>query len=285
MPEQDVDRMTAVMFARPVVSAQGGIYDQSFLRRVQPLYDMHMGVENMGPLLYSLVRFAKPRHVLEVGAGYTSIFILQALHDNASELANCRRLQRVGEAKCGEMPWCVPDFLQSTAGDSGGVLHCVDDLSHEDTTAHLVQEAAQELGLGDHLRLHVGDAWKLHATMDSALQFDLVWLDFGVGRRVDEFLGHWWPRVRPTGGLVLLHSTLTNTLTRQWLDGMLARLTPPVPAPAEGDHPAHVAAAAASACDYELLSLLEPHKQLQNSVTLLRKRVAGQSEPIYSTYP
>ena len=38
-------------------------------------------------------------------------------------------------------------------------------------------------------------------------------------------------------------------------------------------------------CDYELLSLLEPHKQLQNSVTLLRKRVAGQSEPIYSTYP
>ena len=78
------------------MSAQGGIYDQSFLRRVQPLYDMHMGVENMGPLLYSLVRFAKPRHVLEVGAGYTSIFILQALHDNASELANCRRLQRVG---------------------------------------------------------------------------------------------------------------------------------------------------------------------------------------------
>ena len=86
MPEQDVDRMTAVMFARPVVSAQGGIYDQSFLRRVQPLYDMHMGVENMGPLLYSLVRFAKPRHVLEVGAGYTSIFILQALHDRRSSV-------------------------------------------------------------------------------------------------------------------------------------------------------------------------------------------------------
>ena len=48
----------------------GGIYDQEFLAAVQPLYDMHMGVENMGPLLYSLIRFHKPRHVLEVGAGY-----------------------------------------------------------------------------------------------------------------------------------------------------------------------------------------------------------------------
>jgi hypothetical protein len=48
----------------------GGIYDSAFLAAVQPLYDMHMGVENMGPLLYSLIRFHKPRHVLEVGAGY-----------------------------------------------------------------------------------------------------------------------------------------------------------------------------------------------------------------------
>ena len=47
----------------------GGVYDQEFLSAVQPLYDMHMGVENMGPLLYSLIRFHKPRHVLEVGAG------------------------------------------------------------------------------------------------------------------------------------------------------------------------------------------------------------------------
>ncbi len=131
-----------------------------------------------------------------------------------------------------------------------GVLHCVDDLSHEDTTAHLVQDTAARLGLDTALQLHVGDAWELHRTMDPALHFDLCWFDFGVGRKVDEFLGnysiqpmknatsptvlplklgwlvhvctgHWWPRVKPTGGLVLLHSTLTNSLTRRWLDGKL----------------------------------------------------------------
>ena len=30
-----------------------------------------------GPLLYALLRFVKPQHVLEIGAGYTSIFMLQ----------------------------------------------------------------------------------------------------------------------------------------------------------------------------------------------------------------
>ena len=44
------------------------------------------GAENLGPMLYSLVRFAKPARVLEVGAGYTSVFLLQALADNAAEL-------------------------------------------------------------------------------------------------------------------------------------------------------------------------------------------------------
>jgi|EP01046_Picozoa_sp_COSAG06_P019164 hypothetical protein len=50
---------------------------------------------------------------------------------------------------------------------------------------------------------------------------------------------------------------------------MLARITPPVPAAEEAaeagrhDHPAHIAAMHTGACDYELLSLLEPHKQFQ----------------------
>eukprot|EP01044_Picomonas_judraskeda_P003484 COSAG03_NODE_287_length_9368_cov_412.210594_2_plen_934_part_00 len=117
VPDSDIDRMLAAVFAKKISSATGsytarrpplfvrssvwhpigrtvlpfvefwftlndaispcfsvwllgGIYDQEFLAAVQPLYDLHMGVENMGPLLYSLIRFHKPRHVLEVGAGY-----------------------------------------------------------------------------------------------------------------------------------------------------------------------------------------------------------------------
>lgn len=39
---------------------------------------------------YALVRFSKPQRVLEVGAGYTSLFLLQALQDNVDEVAALR---------------------------------------------------------------------------------------------------------------------------------------------------------------------------------------------------
>ena len=100
--------------------ASGSCFDRAFLAACRPLHAQHMGCENMGPLLYSLVRFTKAqgggraggradtcprrqmpsslwtcpsrgamthgrgcalpqaRHVLEVGAGYTSVWILQA---------------------------------------------------------------------------------------------------------------------------------------------------------------------------------------------------------------
>ena len=48
----------------------------------------------MAPLLYALCRFVKPRRILEVGAGYTSLWLLQALADNEAELRRCRQTVR-----------------------------------------------------------------------------------------------------------------------------------------------------------------------------------------------
>lgn len=39
--------------------ANGGCFDRAFLAACRPLHAQHMGCENMGPLLYSLVRFTK----------------------------------------------------------------------------------------------------------------------------------------------------------------------------------------------------------------------------------
>ena len=59
-------------------ATRGALYSAAWLDAVAPLARQHMGTENMGPLLYALVRFLKPRRVLEVGAGFTTLFILQA---------------------------------------------------------------------------------------------------------------------------------------------------------------------------------------------------------------
>lgn len=57
---------------------------------------------------------------------------------------------------------------------------------------------------------------------------DIVWLDFGQGEKVGQFIDKVWSRIRP-GGLVLCHSTLTNSLTRDWLEKMRARVSPVQP--------------------------------------------------------
>jgi len=45
-------------------------------------YRKGMGTESVGPLLRSLVRMTRPNRILEIGAGYTTPFILEGLEKN-----------------------------------------------------------------------------------------------------------------------------------------------------------------------------------------------------------
>lgn len=103
-PELEMDVMGGTL---------GGVYSERFLRVVKPLYDLHMGVETMAPLLYSLIRFTKPNMVMEVGAGYTTPFMLQALKDNFDEMAELRKLHARGRCTI-EVQWQAPQFCDQT---------------------------------------------------------------------------------------------------------------------------------------------------------------------------
>ena len=110
-----------------------------------------------------------------------------------------------------------------------------------------------------------------------------------------------WARLRP-GGLLLLHSTLTNAVTREWLEAQRERLRPHArPGAVSGTGTPAVAAEAPALDDlpsssshthtrshlleYETLSLLEPHKRYQNSVSIFQKRDGGWAEPVHTMYP
>jgi len=288
--EDETERSTQERVRR---GAAGGVYDPTFLRLVKPLYDLHMGAENLGPMLYNLARFTKPARILEVGAGYTSAFLLQALNDNAAELETYRDLRRSGLAVCGDAPWSVDAFFDREAGDGGGryrgdpdaseddrvssgVLHCIDNLAHEHTTAHVVVETARKMRCGERLRLHEADAFDpdLPSTLEAGIEFDMLWIDLGAAHRIEAFFEAWWPRVRAEGGMVIVHSTLTNALSRGWLERMrdLAR------AP-DAENPYG---------RFETMSLLEPHKMFQNSVTMFQKRGGAfgrYDEPVHTKFP
>ena len=113
---------------RPRARSGGGFYDPAFLRAVAPLYDLHMGAENVAaPLLAGAI--FETREGAQ-GASYTSVFILQALRDNAAELEAYRELRAAGMCRCGPAPWSVDAFFDRSAGDGGGRYRGEDVVRH-----------------------------------------------------------------------------------------------------------------------------------------------------------
>jgi hypothetical protein len=295
---------------RPDIGPPRGLCEDSLFcarwaEATRPLYEIQMGTEHMAPLLYSIIRFTKPDKVLEVGAGFTTIFALQALRDNDEEVSMYQGLNRQSQEGSFAWPklnWVNEGYLQRSGGYMHSQLHCVDNMAHTGTTARLVSTVADALGLEDRLRFTEGDA--LHEdTYEELLEevggegrVGVLWLDFGDGDRLDEvLLDHgYWDLVDPNGGVVLIHSTLTNASSREWLKSMKkiafeseSSSGAPSPPTTDGDESAATNYSSRYG-PFEMLSLMEPHKMRQNSVTMLRRK--GQcaqepyEEPIFTQY-
>jgi len=241
----------------------------NFLGHTASLYNPHMGVENLGPLLYSFLRFTKKRRIVEIGAGYTSLWILQAIKENDDEIRRIKALQDEGTCRLLDYPWAIPSVIQDLQNESP-LLLCIDNCEHQKETATGASAVAKTLGLDSYFQFMKGDAFDLELEPNS---IDVLWCDFGVGSRMSEFATSAWKSIRP-GGFLLCHSTITNENTRQWLEAIRARSGQEVTGIPPGE--------------YIELSLLEPHKSFQNSVSIIQKRQLSDGqryeEPIYSTF-
>ena len=203
---------------RPHISSS--IVDPIFLRHVESLYNPHMGVENVGPFLYSFVRFTKKRRIVEIGAGYTSLYLLRALADNQEEMTRIHKLQNEGKCRLLDWPWAAPEVVDDYCrSQSTSALLCIDNCLHQKETASGASAVARSLGLDEYLEFIQGDAFELDLPENSV---DILWCDFGVGSRMGDFCRNHWKSIRP-GGFLLCHSTLTNQRTREWLEAARSR--------------------------------------------------------------
>ena len=240
----------------------------TFLNHVQSLYNPHMGVENAGMLLYSLIRFTKIRTVVEIGAGFTTMWILQALKDNDDEIKRIKDLDDTGNAKLLDVSWVPQDTMEHYHQRNSSLL-CIDNCLHQRETATGAGSLAKTLGLSEYLKFVKGDAFDMQFDPKSV---DMLWCDFGVGSRMREFASGAWNSIRP-GGFLVCHSTLTNYRTREWLEAVRRKESVEI----TGIPPDEVVE----------LSLLEPTKTFQNAITILQRRKAlddAYNEPIYSEY-
>lgn len=252
---------------------------QAFLDAVAPLASPRMGTEVMAPLLHQLVRFTRPSLVLEVGMGYTTPFLLQALADNeADDLAAKDALLRKasilsdptgadgrggfeGKAfarlpKQERLAWLEaepsladPRFYEQARTPR---LIAIDDFSSPHTSAAVQAERLAELGLARLLEPVAGEfRGRAEEIVSRFGLLDFIWFDCGGYQEYVDFLDEYWPVLKP-GGLLAMHYTLTNlsmgTAVKDFRTRELSRYP-----------------------DAEIVSLLEPHKMMQNSFTLIRK--------------
>ena len=247
--------------------------DAAFYRTIEPLFQPGFGTESVGPLLYSLVRMTRPRNVLEVGLGYTSPFIALALKDNLDEFAADRALIAARPAKGGLDDTSPENQRRSIldadfcARDYEPRLHVIDNFSIAGTTAPLVLDALKALELDFAVVPHEGDFRGLSAKLDArSLPFDFVWFDCGGFPEYLDFLAEYWPLINPDHGLLLLHFTYWYlTMERDGREiGKL--LSGPI-----ANEIKRQQMAAGFDGRFEALSLVEPHKTSQGSVTMVRK--------------
>ena len=242
------------------------IISKNFLNKISPLYSADTGTELISTLLYSLIRMTRPKTVLEIGSGYTTAFILSALSENFSDYWNemklidnhIDQLQRVP-------PNMVSDYYLETSKKP--LLYTIDNLSSSVSKASQVSGVIQELGLEAFSKVinkNFTDCANDFSQNNSL--FDFAWFDCGGHKEYVDFLDNYWKLINPDGGMLLLHSTLTNSAIHEVIVQLKQRLL------------------ASDNKDFELLSLLEPHKRMQNSVTMIRM-ISQTKIKIYSAHP
>lgn len=214
------------------------------------------GTENAAPLLRALVGFTRPRTVLEVGAGLTTLHLLKALKDNVEA---DREERTTGKNIYGKTAFYDVPYEPR--------LITVDDLSHPQGLAPRVSHIASQLQLDALLQVEDADFRGFSARIPSSmLPLDFVWFDCGgLGEYID-FTNEYWPLVNGAGGIVVFHSTLTNLELRLFITSIEDRHT------RQGDQ------------EFEILNLLEPHKKLQNSLSIIRM-TRTMKTPLYTYEP
>jgi predicted O-methyltransferase YrrM len=244
--------------------------NERFMEAVGRLLVPTMGTERVAPILYQLVQLVRPRHVLEIGMGYTTPFIALALQ----ELRERSRAE-TADLAAKTRPYLVAgrplddEWLESAPALAAPAYYrepfepvfvAVDDLRSAASSASRVRDVLVETGLDDLVTVIDGSLREARTKLPEGFApIDLAWVDAWQGTY---FFDHYWDLVNPAGGLMLVHYLLTYPEGAAVLEYIKATEQ-------------------AAPGELEVVSLLEPHKLVQNSLTLVR-RVHAYVDPEYA---
>ena len=228
--------------------------------------------ENVGPFLYSTIKTIRPKRILEVGAGYTSIFFAKALQEIKEENQFDLNLTKNDNPPSHwERRKKLLNKKYNFNEDSKLII--VDNFSKTNhDTARPVDNAIQTLNLNNFIEFVEVDGMNLQSInklIENYLPLDFVFLDFGAGATLPVLFKFYFEKINNLGGYIMIHSTLTNAMHRLWLAELKLKYN--------------------KDSSVEIISFLEPNKIMQNSFTLVKKSVESKTgefyPPIYTAQP
>jgi predicted O-methyltransferase YrrM len=238
----------------------GRIYQPSFRHAARDLFVPSMGTEVVAPMLAMLVEFLRPRSVLEIGMGYSTVYLAAALADvadrteqvSAGLAAKTAAWEQNGRRLDDGWLMAEPALAAPAAylEPYQPRLVAIDNLSNEQSSAPRVKALLAELGLDRRVEVINGDLRDGPGRLPAGFTpIDLAWVD---AWECLHYFDHFWEATNPDGGIIVMHYLMTYP-EGESIIRYIKRF--------QRRHPDAI----------EVLNLLEPHKLAQNSVTVLRR--------------
>ncbi|HEX7304446.1 hypothetical protein [Lentzea sp.] len=242
------------------------MFDAAFDAAVKRLLVPAAGTEVVAPLLSSLVQLTRPRRVLEVGMGYTTPYLAAALAHVSDQVRTesaalaAKTAGHLDTAGALDTDWVYAEPALRAPGfyldPYEPKFVAVDDLSIPDSSAGQVLEVLESLGLADRVQVINANVRECRDLLPEDLApIDLAWVD---AWECLYFFDNFWDLINPDGGLLVLHYLMTYPEGEAILD-YIAKVGRAKPG------------------ELEIVNLLEPHKMLQNSLTVIRRTSAGRA--------
>ena len=143
--------------------------------------------ENVAPYLYFLIKTIRPKNIMEIGAGYSSVFFAKALADIVAENKIDQKIidQEKAESNFVRRKNILNEKYEFNSYEPK--LYIIDNFSKKLSvdTARPVERALKSLSLDKFVEFFEADAFNLQSVyqiVEPIKPIDFVFLDFG-GRR------------------------------------------------------------------------------------------------------
>ncbi len=246
--------------------------EEKFVQTAQSIlnpYNRYSGTEYVAPLLYSLVRMTRPKTIVEVGSGYSTLFMLKALADNRTDYVEEAALLKEKTLLLGNLDEVDvrtlavnPDVL-AWLNKPGKDCSLNPKFYLSDYQPHLfgferhppeheyvksLLAAVEQSGLRNLFTLAHTSSFSASMLPEEHLPIDLAWND---DDDYVAFFEAFWPYLNPAGGMMIFHNA--SGAAGAWADVE------------------HIRKSMATEEGFELLMLEEPHKFRQNGCAIFRR--------------